>query len=150
MRALIQRVSSAAVVIDKKVHSKIGPGLLVFLGVGGGDGSVEVEALSKKIAALRIFEDDQGKMNLSLEQTGGEMMIVSQFTLHASTRKGNRPSFTGAAPPEIAIPLYEDFVHRMERVFPGRVKTGVFAADMKVSLTNDGPVTIWIDTDEWM
>lgn len=150
MRALLQRVISASVSIQDKEISRIGSGLLVFLGVGPQDGRAEAERLVRKILALRIFEDSAGKMNLSLLDAGGEMLVVSQFTLYADCRKGNRPSFTDAALPDAARSLYETFVKLIERDIPGRVCTGEFGADMKVALVNDGPVTIQLDTAHLM
>lgn len=146
MRAVIQRVSSASVTIGGKVHSGIGAGLLVLLGVEEADGAEDIEWLAGKIARLRIFGDAEGHMNLSLTDTRGDALVVSQFTLHAATKKGNRPSFIRAARPEHAVPAYEAFCGALSREISREVQTGVFAADMKVSLVNDGPVTIWIDT----
>ena len=146
MRALIQRVSSASVTIAGSVHSSIGPGLLVLLGVEEADGAEDIQWLSGKIARLRIFGDGDGHMNLALTDTGGEALVVSQFTLHASTKKGNRPSFIRAARPEQAIPLYESFCAALSHELARPVQTGAFGADMKVALTNDGPVTIWMDS----
>ena len=148
MRAVIQRVSSASVTIDGAVKSAIGPGLLVLLGVGHEDGSQDVEWLAAKVAGLRIFADEAGVMNRSVVQVGGEALVVSQFTLMASTRKGNRPSYIGAAGHELAIPLYEQFCAALSAAIGKEVGTGVFGADMKVALVNDGPVTICIDTKE--
>lgn len=146
MRALIQRVLHASVVIEGREKSSIGPGLLVFLGIEGDDDFADIDWLVPKIANLRIFEDDGGKMNHSLIDSGGEMLIVSQFTLHASTKKGNRPSFLRAAPPAVSKPLYEEFCGAMEAQISKEVARGVFGADMKITLTNDGPVTILIDS----
>ena len=146
MRAVIQRVTSASVTIDGKVKSSIGQGLLVLLGVGHEDGVEDIEWLVKKIAGLRIFDDDSGVMNRSLVEIGGEALVVSQFTLMASTRKGNRPSYIGAAGHEVAIPLYGQFCDALSAAIGRRVGTGEFGADMKVSLVNDGPVTICMDT----
>ena len=146
MRAVIQRVSSASVTIDGEVHSSIGAGLLILLGVEEADGPEDIEWLAGKIARLRIFGDAEGQMNLALTETGGDALVVSQFTLHAATKKGNRPSFIRAARPERAIPAYEAFCAALSREISRPVQTGVFAADMKVALVNDGPVTIWIDT----
>ncbi|MFT7345138.1 MAG: D-tyrosyl-tRNA(Tyr) deacylase [Lentimonas sp.] len=146
MRALIQRVSEAEVVIDNKSYCSIKNGLLVFLGIESEDNEEDIEFLLKKITQLRIFGDEEGKMNLSLAETEGELLIISQFTLHASTKKGNRPSFIKAAKPEIAIPLYETFIKSANSLLGTQVKTGVFGADMKVRLINDGPVTIQIDS----
>lgn len=146
MRAVIQRVSSASVTIDGTVKSSIGPGLLVLLGIGHEDGQEDIDWLVKKIAGLRIFNDDAGVMNLSVVDAEGECLVVSQFTLMASTKKGNRPSYIGAAGHEIAIPLYESFCSALSSALGRPVGTGEFGADMKVALVNDGPVTICIDT----
>ena len=146
MRAVIQRVREASVVVDGKTTSEIGPGLLVLLGIAEGDTTQDVEWLVPKIGNLRIFNDQEGVMNRSLKDTGGDMIVVSQFTLLAATKKGNRPSYIRAARPDTAIPLYEGFVRRMEAFLGREVGTGQFGADMKVALLNDGPVTIWIDT----
>ncbi|MEZ4980594.1 MAG: D-aminoacyl-tRNA deacylase [Saprospiraceae bacterium] len=146
MRIVIQRVSEASVTIDGNVKSKIGPGLLVLLGIEDEDGHEDIEWLCNKIANLRIFNDDEGVMNLSVKDVNGELLVVSQFTLHASTKKGNRPSYIKASKPDFAIPIYERFVKTLE-VLSGRdVQTGEFGADMKVGLVNDGPVTIIIDS----
>lgn len=146
MRAVIQRVSEASVAIDAKRRAQIGPGLVVLLGIEEGDTSEDIAWLSGKIARLRIFSDAQGLMNRSAQETGGDVLVVSQFTLLASTHKGNRPSFSRAARPETAVPLYQAFVHRMEADLGKPVATGEFGAMMQVALTNDGPVTIVIDT----
>jgi D-aminoacyl-tRNA deacylase len=146
MRAVIQRVSEAAVAIDGGVNGKIGRGLLVLLGIAESDSDEDVQWLSGKIARLRIFVDDVGLMNRSVQDIGGEVLVISQFTLFASTQKGNRPSFLAAARPERAVPLYESFLARMRADLGKMVACGTFGADMKVSLTNDGPVTIMIDT----
>jgi D-tyrosyl-tRNA(Tyr) deacylase len=147
MRACIQRVTQAQVTVDHTVVGRIGKGLVVLLGVAGGDGEEEVSWLAEKIVGLRIFEDDQGKMNLSLAEVGGAMLVVSQFTLYGDCRRGRRPSFTEAAPPELAERLYEAFVARV-RAAGIDVATGRFREHMFVSLVNDGPVTLWIDTAE--
>jgi D-tyrosyl-tRNA(Tyr) deacylase len=147
MRACIQRVSQAEVRVEGAVTGRIGHGLVVLLGVGHDDGPGEAEFLAEKIVGLRIFEDDAGKMNRSLADVGGAMLVVSQFTLYGDARKGRRPSFTDAAPPELAERLYEAFVDRV-RGQDIAVATGVFRAHMDVSLVNDGPVTIWLDTAE--
>lgn len=147
MRAVVQRVSSASVVVAGEVVGACGHGFLVLLGVAPTDTQAEAERLWNKIRNLRVFSDADGKMNLSLVDVGGEMLVVSQFTLHADCRRGNRPSFTGAARPELAIPLYEHFCQLAERDVK-HVGRGVFGADMQVSLVNDGPVTILLDTDE--
>ena len=146
MRALIQRVSSASVTIAGTVHSSIGRGLLVLLGVEEADSAEDVTWLTGKIARMRIFSDDAGQMNLALTDNGGDALVVSQFTLHASTKKGNRPSFIRAARPEQAVPLYESFCTALSAELGGPVRCGVFGADMQVALVNDGPVTIWIDS----
>ncbi|MBM1108131.1 D-tyrosyl-tRNA(Tyr) deacylase [Aurantibacter crassamenti] len=146
MRAIIQRVSRASVTVDAKLISEINTGLLVLLGVETADANEDVEWLSRKIVNLRIFGDDSQVMNKSLIDVDGEVIVVSQFTLHASTKKGNRPSYLKVARPEIAIPLYENFVSQIEKDLGKKVGTGVFGADMKVELLNDGPVTISIDT----
>lgn len=146
MRAVIQRVSSASVTIDGSVKSSIGPGLLILLGIGNEDGPEDIEWLVKKIAGLRIFDDDAGVMNRSVIDIAGEALVVSQFTLMASTKKGNRPSYIGAAGHQLAIPLYEQFCAALSSSLGRPVGTGVFGADMKVALLNDGPVTICIDT----
>ena len=146
MRAVIQRVSEASVTINGKEKAAIGKGLLVLVGVEDADNYEDVEWLSGKIVRLRIFGDDQNLMNLSVQEAGGEILAVSQFTLHASTKKGNRPSFIKASKPETAIPLYEDLLNRLSADFGKPVKSGEFGADMQVSLMNDGPVTIIIDT----
>jgi D-tyrosyl-tRNA(Tyr) deacylase len=146
MRATIQRVSSASVSVDGKVISEISNGLLIFLGIEDADTGDDMKWLTNKIVNLRIFNDREGVMNLSLLQEEGEALVISQFTLHASTKKGNRPSYIKAAKPEIAIPLYEGFVAQLEKDLGKKVGTGIFGADMKVALLNDGPVTIQIDT----
>ena len=146
MRAVIQRVREARVEVEGKAVSSIGPGLLVLLGIESGDGGEDLAWLAGKIANLRIFADAQGVMNRSVLETGGDLIVVSQFTLLAQTKKGNRPSYIRAARPEEAIPIYGAFVAEMERLLGRKVGTGVFGADMQVSLTNDGPVTIWIDS----
>ena len=146
MRAVIQRVTSASVTIDGVVRSSIGTGLLVLLGVGHEDGQEDLDWLVKKIAGLRIFNDDSGVMNRSVVDIGGEALVVSQFTLMASTKKGNRPSYLGAAGHEKAIPMYEAFCEALSEAIGRPVGRGEFGADMKVALLNDGPVTICIDT----
>jgi D-aminoacyl-tRNA deacylase len=146
MRAVIQRVSHASVTIDGSIKSEIGKGLLVLLGVEDADGPEDIEWLTKKIAQLRIFSDADGLMNLSVQDIGGQIIVVSQFTLHASTKKGNRPSFIRAARPEVAIPLYEKFVGVLRTTSGLEVLTGEFGGDMKVALLNDGPVTIVMDS----
>ncbi len=146
MRAIIQRVSKASVTVDGEVISKIDNGLLILLGIEDADEQDDLEWLSRKIVNLRIFNDSEGVMNQSLMENGGNAIVVSQFTLHASTKKGNRPSYIKAAKPTVAIPLYERFVSQMEQDLGQKVGTGIFGADMKVELVNDGPVTIAIDT----
>lgn len=146
MRALIQRVSQASVRISGDQVSQIGPGLLILLGIEEADSQEDIAWLVPKIARMRIFGDGEGKMNLCLADIGGEAMVVSQFTLHASTRKGNRPSFLRAAPPTHSEPLYEAFCEVMAAEIGRSPARGVFGAEMQVSLTNDGPVTIWIDS----
>jgi D-tyrosyl-tRNA(Tyr) deacylase len=146
MRVLVQRVAEASVEIDRQIISSIGKGLLVFIGIESTDTLQDAEWLAGKTAALRIFDDEKGVMNLSVTDIDGEVLVVSQFTLCAETRKGNRPSYIRAARHETAIPLYESFCKIMEQKTGKEVKTGVFAADMKVKLVNDGPVTIWIDS----
>lgn len=146
MRVVIQRVSEASVTIEGKINASIGQGLLILLGIENADGQEDIDWLCKKISQLRIFGDEEGKMNLSVQDVGGAMIVVSQFTLHASTKKGNRPSYITAARPEVAIPLYEKFVETLREVSGLEVGTGEFGADMKVRLLNDGPVTIAMDT----
>jgi len=146
MKILIQRVSHASIEIEHTIHAQIKSGLLIFLGIEKDDDSSDVDYLVGKSAALRIFNDPDGKMNFSIQDVGGEALIVSQFTLHASTKKGNRPSYVKAARPEHAIPLYEYFIQKMNLELPEKVKSGVFGADMKIQLLNDGPVTIMIDS----
>jgi D-tyrosyl-tRNA(Tyr) deacylase len=146
MRALIQRVSRASVTIDGMMKSSTGSGLLVLVGIEDADTAEDIQWLSQKIVNLRIFNDAEGVMNVSVKDHGGEILCVSQFTLHASTKKGNRPSYIKAAKPPVAIPLYEQFVMQLETDLGKTVATGEFGADMKVELINDGPVTIWIDT----
>ncbi len=146
MRTLIQRVTKASVTIENSIHSEIENGLLILLGIEENDSQEDINWLVKKITQLRIFSDSEGKMNLSVLDINGEILVVSQFTLYASTKKGNRPSFIKSAKPEIAIPLYENFISTLNQNSVQEVKTGVFGADMKVGLTNDGPVTIWLDS----
>ena len=147
MRAVLQRVTKSKVTVEGNVSGEIGAGLVVLLGVGANDTEAEVELLANKIATLRIFADGEGKFNLSALDVKTEMLVVSQFTLFADCRKGRRPSFTDAARPEVAVPLYEQFVERL-RAIGFKVETGVFQADMLVEIHNTGPVTIWLDTDE--
>lgn len=145
MRAVIQRVSRASVTVDGNIISKINEGLLVLLGIENSDTDEDIQWLSKKIVNLRIFNDENGVMNKSLLQIEGEAIVVSQFTLYAATKKGNRPSYIKAAKPEIAIPIYESFIGRLQKDLGKKVGTGIFGEDMKVDLLNDGPVTIVID-----
>ena len=147
MRMLVQRVKHASVTIDGRLHSRPGAGLLVFVGVGLEDTSEDAEYLAGKLVRLRIFDDEAGVMNLDVRQTGGEVLVVSQFTLQASTRKGNRPSYVRAAPEAVSRPLYEGFAARVSELLGRPVATGVFGADMQVELLNDGPVTIWMDSE---
>ena len=146
MRVIIQRTKEASVTIDGTVISSIGQGLLVLVGIEGDDGVSDAEWLAGKIVPMRIFADAEDKMNLSVKDIGGDILVVSQFPLHATTKKGNRPSFLRAARPEIAIPLYEQFLTALETELGKPVRRGVFAADMKVALINDGPVTISMDS----
>jgi D-tyrosyl-tRNA(Tyr) deacylase len=146
MRALLQRVSSANVDIEDETVASIGHGLLILLGIEEADDSADIEWLCGKISKMRIFEDDEGKMNRGILETEGEIIVVSQFTLHASIKKGTRPSFLKAAKPEISKPLYEAFCEKLSSEIGSPVGRGIFGAEMKVSLTNDGPVTIWIDS----
>jgi len=146
MKAVIQRVTRASVVINGAVHAKIGAGMLVLLGIEDADGEEDIRWLSNKIANLRIFNDAQGVMNISVIQIKGEILLVSQFTLHASTKKGNRPSYIKASKPDIAIPIYEKMIKQLSDDLGQLIKTGEFGADMKIELLNDGPVTIVIDT----
>ena len=147
MRAVIQRVSKATVTINKTVHSEISSGgLLVLLGIEDADTMEDIEWLCGKIVNLRIFNDENGVMNVSVKETGGDILVVSQFTLHASTKKGNRPSYIKASKPETAVPVYEKFLAQLSADLGKKIPTGIFGADMKVELLNDGPVTIVIDT----
>lgn len=146
MRVVIQRVSESAVTIEGSIKSAIGSGLLVLLGIEHDDGDEDIAWLCKKIVQLRIFGDEEGKMNRSVQDIDGEILVISQFTLHASTKKGNRPSYIKAARPEVAIPLYERFLDQLSIALGKPVGSGEFGADMKVRLLNDGPVTIWIDS----
>lgn len=146
MIAVIQRVKNASVSIEKEIKSEIGKGLLVLLGIGNEDTLDDITWLAKKIVQMRIFADEEGKMNLSVQEIAGEILLVSQFTLLASTKKGNRPSFIEAARPEVAIPLYEKAIEIFSQELGRAIQTGEFGADMQVSLCNDGPVTIVIDT----
>ena len=146
MRTVVQRVSHASVTIDGRLHSSIQKGLLVFIGIEDADNEEDIYWLSGKIASLRIFDDENGIMNQSVRDVNGRILLVSQFTLHAATKKGNRPSYIKASKPEVAIPLYEKMIEKLKEEMNGEVQTGVFGADMKVELLNDGPVTIWIDS----
>ena len=146
MRLLIQRVSRASVEIEGAVKGAIEKGFLVLVGVTHEDTEEDLEYLAQKLLKIRLFDDENGVMNLDLQQVGGELLIVSQFTLLASTRKGNRPSYIAAAPETVSRPMYERFVQRMESLTGRKVQTGEFGADMQISLVNDGPVTIWIDS----
>jgi len=148
MRAVIQRVSKASVTIDNKIYSQIGNGLLVLLGIEDADTAEDIEWLSGKIVSLRIFNDDNGVMNVSVKDSSGDILVVSQFTLHASTKKGNRPSYIKASKPDFAVPMYERFLQQLTSDLGKKIYTGVFAADMKVELLNDGPVTIVMDTKD--
>ena len=146
MRVVIQKVTQASVSIENQIEVSIDKGLLVLVGIEDGDANEDIVWLSSKIVNLRVFDDDNGVMNLSVKEVEGEVLIVSQFTLHASTKKGNRPSYIKAARPEVAIPIYEAFIKQVETLLGKRVPTGQFGAMMQVSLCNDGPVTILIDT----
>ena len=146
MRLVIQRVSKASVSIDNTVHSAINNGLLVLLGIEEADDESDIDWLVSKLINMRIFSDAEGKMNLSVKEINGDILLVSQFTLHAFTKKGNRPSFIKAARPEKAIPLYESFIKKCNVELGKECKTGIFGADMKVELINDGPVTIFVDS----
>lgn len=147
MRAVLQRVSRASVAVDGKVHGEIAAGMVILLGISRTDSPARAAALAEKIVHLRIFDDPAGKMNLSLLETGGAALVVSQFTLYADLRRGRRPGFEPAAPPDVAGPLYEEFVRALRALGP-RVETGVFRARMDVALVNDGPVTILLDTEK--
>jgi D-aminoacyl-tRNA deacylase len=146
MIAVIQRVSKASVEIDRKIKAKIENGFLVLIGIGTEDHQEDIDWLAKKIVGLRVFSDDEGKMNLDIQETQGDILLISQFTLYASTKKGNRPSFTNSAKPEVAIPLYQQMIQKLSELLKKPIKTGEFGADMKVELLNDGPVTIVIDS----
>lgn len=148
MRTVIQRVSRASVSIEGRIKSEIGPGLLVLLSIEDSDDNNDIEWLCKKIVQLRIFNDRDGIMNCSILETGGSIMVISQFTLHAKTKKGNRPSYIKAARPEVAIPLYNSFIYRLSALLGRETATGEFGAMMQVELVNDGPVTIIIDSKE--
>ena len=146
MKAVIQRVVNASVTINNVLHASIGKGLMILVGIEDADTEEDVEWLSQKMIQLRIFNDSDGIMNLSLKDVGGDILLVSQFTLQASTKKGNRPSYIKASKPPVAIPLYEALIARLEAILEKRIETGTFGADMQVALVNDGPVTIIIDT----
>jgi len=146
MKVVIQRVLEASVVIDGALHNQINQGFVVLLGIGQTDDEQDINYLAQKILGLRVFSDHEGKMNYSLDDVKGEILLISQFTLFASTKKGNRPSYIDAAPPGMAIPLYEKFIEVIQTSIGSHLKTGIFGADMKVSLINDGPVTIQIDS----
>ena len=146
MRLLIQRVRRASVTIDGTLHSSIGAGLLLLVGIEEADTQEDIDYLAGKASRLRVFDDEAGVMNLDVRQTAGELLVVSQFTLHASTRKGNRPSYIKAAPEAVSRPMYERFAARVSELLGREVMTGEFGADMQVALVNDGPVTIWIDS----
>lgn len=146
MRAIIQRVSKASVTIEGKIKGEIGHGLLILLGIEDQDGVEDIEWLSKKIINLRIFDDENGVMNLNIKERGGDILLISQFTLFASTKKGNRPSYIRASKPPIAIPLYEKMIAQIELDLEKKIETGEFGADMQVGLVNNGPVTIFIDS----
>jgi len=146
MRLLVQRVNEASVKIDTQINGEINQGLLLFLGIGEDDHQEDIDWLIQKVVGLRIFSDEHGKMNLSSSDVDAEFLVISQFTLHASTKKGNRPSYIKAAKPEQAIPLYESFIKQLKSAQNQKVASGIFGTDMKVSLINDGPVTIWIDS----
>ena len=146
MRVVLQRVSRASVSIDNKINAAIKEGILILLGIEDADTAQDIEWLCNKIMKMRIFNDENGVMNLSLQDIDGEALVISQFTLHASTKKGNRPGYIKAARPEVAIPLYWEFIREFEKSLGKKVGTGIFGADMKVSLLNDGPVTILLDS----
>lgn len=146
MRLLLQRVTEASVTVDNRITGEIQRGLLIFVGIEPSDTAEDIEWLAAKAVNLRIFNDEAGVMNRSVVDVGGGILLVSQFTLHASTRKGNRPSYSAAARPEIAIPLYEAFHQRLSSLLGRPIPTGIFGADMQVRLLNDGPVTLWIDS----
>lgn len=146
MRVVIQRVSRASVTIDRQVVSSIGGGMMILAGFEAADNAADLDWMSAKIVNLRIFGDESGVMNLSVRDTGGEILLVSQFTLHASTKKGNRPSYIRAAPPEISVPLYNLFIDKLAGQLGKDIKTGIFGAEMKVDIVNEGPVTIVIDS----
>lgn len=146
MRIIIQRVLKAGVIIHNVEKAATGPGLLIFVGFESADGAEDIEWGSRKIVQLRLFDDERGIPNLSVQETGGDILVVSQFTLHAASKKGNRPSYIRAARPEVALPLYEKFLRQLESHMGKKIFSGEFGADMKVHLVNDGPITIWMDT----
>ena len=146
MRIVIQRVSEASVTVDEKITGAIGTGLLVLMGIEDADSDEDISWLSNKIVNLRIFDDENEVMNLGLKEVNGDILLVSQFTLHASTKKGNRPSYIKASKPEFAVPMYEKMIRQLEQDLGKKIQTGIFGADMKVKLLNDGPVTIWMDS----
>lgn len=146
MRVVLQRVSQASVSIENKINAAIKEGILILLGIEDADTSQDIEWLCNKLLKMRIFNDENGVMNLSLQDIDGEALVISQFTLHASTKKGNRPGYIKAARPEVAIPLYDEFIREFEKTLGKKIGTGIFGADMKVSLLNDGPVTIVLDS----
>lgn len=146
MRLVIQRVKNAKVIVDEKITGQIEKGVLVFVGIENEDRKEDIEWLCGKLIQLRIFDDQEGVMNLNVKDINGDILVISQFTLHAAIKKGNRPSYIKAAKPELAIPLYNDFIETLQLQFKKKVATGVFGADMQVILQNDGPVTIWMDS----
>lgn len=146
MRIIIQRVRNASVTIESTLHSAIGLGMMILVGIEEADGDDDIAFLVKKVANMRIFDDADGVMNLSVMDVGGEVLVVSQFTLHASTKKGNRPSYIKAAKPDVSVPLYEKFCTELSATLGKPVQTGVFGADMQCALINDGPVTIFVDS----
>ena len=148
MRLLIQRVTRASVTINNNIKSEIGKGLLAFLGIEDADTTQDIAWLSNKLVNLRVFDDENKVPNLNVKEIDGEILIVSQFTLHASVKKGNRPSYIRASKPDVAIPMYEKFIEQVETDLGKKVQTGTFGADMKVELLNDGPITIWMDSKE--
>ncbi len=148
MRVIIQRVSEGSVTINNLIHKSIEQGFVILAGFEESDTEDDLQWIAKKIIDMRIFSDSEGKMNLSIQDVGGEILLISQFTLFASTKKGNRPSFIRSAKPDIAIPLYEKFIEILNSHLPDRIKTGIFGADMKVALVNDGPVTITMDSKD--
>jgi len=146
MRALLQRVKQASVTVEEEVKSSIGKGLLIFIGIENEDGQDDIEWLTRKVLNMRIFDDENGDMNKSVMDVDGEMLVISQFTLHARVKKGNRPSYIDAAKPDVSVPLYEQFVNQLEKKSGKKIGTGEFGAMMDVGLINDGPVTIWMDS----